>query len=130
MPKREPGLYLDPVGNDFMLRRTDANGKTRRMLLDEEDVLKLAQSARRLRDHILARRSPRGDTVSPEVVTPVTRVRLAIDALATHVLLWMIDPADVEICFALPLNVARALADRLPERVAQVEAAARTNSEH
>jgi hypothetical protein len=60
MPKRALGLTLDPKGEDFILRRTNAAGRTVSMTLSEDNVLTLAQSAQRLQDHILVRRSRSG----------------------------------------------------------------------
>jgi hypothetical protein len=60
MAKRTPGLVINEKGEDFVLRRTNAAGRTFAMTLTENDILTLVQSAQRLRDRILARRSRPG----------------------------------------------------------------------
>jgi hypothetical protein len=57
MPK-PPRITLEPKGNDFVLQRTSAAGRTISITLSKDDILTLSQSIPSLRDHILAGQSP------------------------------------------------------------------------
>jgi hypothetical protein len=122
MSENAASIALEQTPEGFVLRRTDTAGKTDELTLSAEDVLRLAQSAQRLRDHILAQRNPRGDSVSATVVTPVARIRLGPDALGESILLAMIDGSGAEMTFSLVPEVARPLAERLPVHLARIEA--------
>jgi hypothetical protein len=121
MPKREPGLTLDPKGDDFILRHTAADGKTRSLSLSDNDVLSLAQSAPVLRDRILAKRNPAGGGFSAVYATPVVQIGLAPDALGENILLTMVAPSGAQVTFGLPRHIAQHLAERLPDHLAQVQ---------
>ena len=123
MPKRPPGLSLDPKGDDFILRRTSAAGKTMGMTLSDEDVLTLAQSAPLFRDRILSKRTPEAGAISAVFVTPVERAHLTVDILENNVLLTMIAPSGASIGFSLPEEIARLLVERMPVYLAQLRAA-------
>ncbi len=92
------------------------------LVLSEDDILTLAQSARLLRDQLLARRT-RGAKATARPAAPVSEVVLNVDLHKTVLYLLMIDPKGVEAGFALPLNVAKQLAEKLPGRVAEIETA-------
>jgi len=113
-------LSLDPHGKDFVLKRTSESGETVEIILSAMDVLTLAQSAQRLKDHILAQQSRSG--VSMGVHMPVAQVSLNTDIHVHEILLGLIDGNGAEQRFALPLEVAKPLAERLPVRIAEIEA--------
>ena len=100
-----------------------AEGTQAEITLSEANVIVLAQSAQRLKDQILARHTPKGAGVSPLISVPVARIRLNTDLHLSEILLGMIDGAGAEMTFALPPEVARALAERLPVRLAEIEKA-------
>jgi imidazole glycerol phosphate synthase subunit HisF len=121
-----PNISLDEVGINFILRSIDAAGNVNSLALSEDDILTLAQSAQKLRDHILARRSRSGAIA--HAMTPVAQIELGVDLHATEILLTMIDRNGARLGFSLPHEVARPLADRLPIRVGEIEAAAKTRT--
>jgi hypothetical protein len=121
--KRKPGLSLDPKNGDFVLRRTTENGNTRSITLSRDDVLTLAQSTQRLRDHILAQHSPAGGTISMVAVTPVVQTGLNVDVLSGDVFLTMVSSSGAQATFSFPQDIARNLADRISARLAQMRAA-------
>jgi hypothetical protein len=123
MPKRPPGLTLDPQGNDFVLRRTTPDGKTRSLVLSDDDVLSLAQSAPLFRGRILSKRNPEGGTLSAVYATPVVQIGLAPDALGENILLTLIAPSDAEVTFELPPHIVGHLVQRLPAHLARALAA-------
>jgi hypothetical protein len=122
MPKRNPGLTLDSKGNDFIMRRTTANGRTAGITLSDDDVLTLAQSAPLLRNRILSKRTPGGGSVSAVFVTPVVQIHLTVDVLEENILLTMIDRSGAQTAFSLPDDIARHIAERIPEHLARVRA--------
>jgi hypothetical protein len=126
MPKKTPGLSLDPKGDDFILRRTSTNGKTVSVTLSNDDIITLAQSIPSLRDRILAGHNLTRGAISAVVMTEVTQVVLNTDLHRSEIHLTMIDRHGAQVGFALPLKIARPLVDRLPVRVAQIEAAAKS----
>ena len=126
MPK-PPGITLDPKGNDFILRRTDTKGRTNSITLTKDDILTLSQSIPSLRDHILSGQSPGdGTAISFVAVTEVAQIGLNTDVHRSEIHLTMIDRHGAHVGFALSPEIARYLAQRLPARVAEIEAAAST----
>src|ERR1700730_3709137 len=103
-------LLLELHGDDFLLSRTEADGKRSEMVLSEADVIKLAQSAQQLTQAILARRSrPGADAI---VLTPVAQIALNVDHHKTEIQLLMIDPHGARIGFLLSPDIARRLVER------------------
>jgi hypothetical protein len=123
MPKRAPGLTLDPSGDNFILRRTTANGRTVGMTLSDGDVLTLAQSAPVFRDRILSKRNPAGGEYSAVYATPVVQIGLAPDALRENVLLTLVAPSGAQVTFELPPHIVDHLVERLPVHLAKVSGA-------
>ena len=124
MTGKPNSISLEPKGQDFVLTRTDADGNQESIMLAENDVLTLAQSAQRLKDHILERRTPKGSGVATGILTAVSRVALNVDIHQTEVLLTLFDRHGAQAAFSLPLAVAKPLSERLPVRVLEIEAAA------
>lgn len=122
----ERKLSLDPIGDDFVLRKIMPDGTAATITLSEADVLTLAQSAQSLRDHILARRSREGAAHSPVAVTPVVQVGLDDGSLGETIHLTLIAPSGSRASFELPLEIAGLLAQRLPERLARLKAMSQT----
>jgi hypothetical protein len=117
----ESVLSLDPKGDNYLLTHIDETGKKSEMILSDYDILKLAQSSRSLQGSILAKLNRTG--VSAGVYMPVARVSLGTDIHVHEILLSMVDSNGAEQRFCLSLEVAKPLAERLPARVAQLEAA-------
>jgi hypothetical protein len=115
-------LSLEPQANGFLLTQSETGTS---MTISENDILALAQSLPALRDLALARRSPRGDFVSAVVMTPVTRIGLNTDIHKTEIQLLMFDRHGARVGFALAPDVARPLAERLPVRLAEIDAASK-----
>jgi hypothetical protein len=128
MAKRPPGLVLDPKGDGFVLRRTDAAGKTTSVTLTKDNIITLSQSIPSLRDHILAGQSLGAGAISAVAMTEVAQIALNHDVHQSEIHLTMIDRHGARVGFALPPVVARALADRLPARLDLIEGVARTRT--
>jgi hypothetical protein len=114
-------LALEARGKDFALVRIDDGGNRSEMLLSEDNVIMLAQSARLIVDQLLAQRSRPG--ADPVLLMPVVQVGLNTDLHKSAIHLTMIDHRGNEIGFLLPPEVARPLAERLPVRLAEIEKA-------
>src|SRR5262249_11417062 len=92
------------------------------MVLSEDNVLTLAQSARHLQDHILARHTKAGQLHPPAVVVPVAQAELNADAHWTQVhLTFHQSNGSRSACFGLPRGVAQSLVDGLPKWIAQLD---------
>jgi hypothetical protein len=128
MAKRQPDIVLDQKGDDFVLRRADAAGKTTSIALSKDDILTLSQALPALRDRILAGQSLAGGAISAAAMTEVAQIELNHDVHHSEIHLTMIDRHGARMGFALPPEVARPLADRLPRRVDLIEGAARTRT--
>lgn len=92
------------------------------VILSENDILSLAQTAQTLRGHILAKHS-HGSGATARYVSNVSEVVLNVDLHKSHVYLEVIDEAGLSMAYALPAQVARMLSDRLPARVVELERA-------
>jgi hypothetical protein len=126
--RKKPGITLASKGDDFVLRRTDASGKTTSLTLSKDDILTLSQAIPSLRGHVLAGQSPGGGAISAVAMTEVVQLELNHDVHKSEIHLTMIDRHGARVGFALPPAVARPLADRLPARVDLIEAAATTRT--
>jgi|SRR5262249_34640946 len=116
---------LEPEGDHYIL--TNETGAS--ITISDQDVLTLAQSAQRLKDHVLAKYS-RGEGATAVVATEVVQVAVNTNLHQTHLQLGMIDPAGARTRFALPLDVAKELVGHLPARVAELEQSAAVRREH
>jgi hypothetical protein len=121
----DDNLALEERGSAFVLVRTEADGSTTEMVLSETNIITLAQSAQRIRDAILARQS--SSEATAVALTPVVQVALNTDLHRSEIHLMMIAPSGAQIGFLLPLEVAKPLAERLPVRIAEIEAARPTH---
>jgi len=110
----KPTLALDEDGDDYLLRKTDENGTASQMRLSGDDVLTLSQSSARLRQSILAKRTPASGGVTPVFATNVVQVVVAPDTLGEDILLSLVAPDGSQTVFALPPHIARLLVERLP----------------
>ena len=115
-------LNLEPHGEGFLLTQSNTGVS---MIISDDDILSLAQSLPSLRDRVLARHSPKGDSVSAVAMTPVTRIVLNTDVHKTEIHLTMADRHGARLGFALDADVAQLLAERLPVRVAEIVAASK-----
>lgn len=116
MAQGTSSLRLDPVGDDFMLRRA---GARRGFRLSGEDVLTLAQSASFLRDRVLSRYNPTGEGVVPVIATPVADATLGMDALGENLLLALEMPSGERVVFSVPRHKAAQLAASIPWHLAR-----------
>ena len=111
-------LKLDPEGDGYVLTASD--GST--VNLSDDDILTLAQSAQRLSDHVAAKHS-RGEEARAVPMSLTAQVELNNDLHQTEVHLRLIAASGASVWFALPLDVAKLLAEKLPLRVAELEQA-------
>jgi hypothetical protein len=117
-------LQLDPNGEGFVLRRTDAAGNVTQIELSADNVLTLARSSQFLSDHILAKQSRSGaDAVN---VTEVTRIGLNHDLHSTEIHLSFFDRHGAAMTFALPPQFAQHLVDRLPDWIEKISHSPKT----
>jgi hypothetical protein len=108
----------DGEGDTFVLSAVNRNGKTQRIVLDEDDIINLGQSAQHLKDQILARRSrPGADAI---VLTPVAQFYLNVDHHKTEIQLTMIDRRGARMGFSVPPHVAQSLIEPLRARLADI----------
>jgi hypothetical protein len=115
MSDKKPSLSLEPVGREFKLTRIDGHGKRSEMSLSSDNIMTLAQSAQRLRDRILSSNTRSGVTaVAPTIVA---QVELNDALLHSEILLTMIDRHGARACFALPVEIAELLVEKLPPRI-------------
>jgi hypothetical protein len=114
-------LTLDPQGDNFLLRQVTTEGTAVSMTLSDSDVLKLAQSARTLRHHVLAKRSREG--AEAVALTPVAQIELNTDLHDSEIHLAMIDGHGAKEGFLLTLDLAQSLLHRLPTFVARLTGA-------
>ena len=130
MAEKLEAFSLDPHGNEFVIRKTDLSGNTASLVLTEDDVLILAQSALRLRDKIHERHTPKAAEAGVGVGTfdPVAKFRIDLNLYKTDILLTLIDGRGFESPFAVPLAAAKALSDRLAAKAAEMEIAAAKKS--
>lgn len=117
-----PNLSLEETKSGFVLSGATANGRTKTsVLLNEDDIITLAQSLPPLRDRILARQSrPGAEAIA---MTPVAQIALNVDFHKSEVHLLMIDRHGARTGFALPPEIARELAERLPVRLDEIDVA-------
>ena len=101
-----------------MLRKTAGDGSITSMFLSDDDVLTLIQSVPSYSSRILSKRSPSGADYSAVFVTEVARIGLHEDALGESILLSLYAPSGANQTYALSKDIAVALSDRLPIRLA------------
>jgi len=114
-------IQMEERDGRYVLIRESEDGKIAEFSLSPDSVLKLARSSLALTDQILAQRTPSAN-FSPAVVTPVAQISLNKDVHGSEVHLEFFDPNGMKAVFALPLKMAKSLADRLPGFVAEIEA--------
>jgi hypothetical protein len=123
MALTESKLSLDPVGDNFVLRRVDAEGLVTTMALSETDILTLAQSVPALQQQVLSRHNPKAGSHSAVAVTEVVQVALNDESLGEKILLTMIAPGGSRATFAIPPLIGDLLVQRLPVFLARIAAA-------
>lgn len=95
-------------------------------MVTEANLFDLTRALQQTTARILAERSRGPGGISPSPSVPVVAVQLAPSALETDLLLTFHDQFGIETWLALPLELARKLAERLPEQVAKLESAPKT----
>jgi hypothetical protein len=113
-------LSLEPTDDGYVLRRVTVDGEVTAITLSEADVLTLVQSAPSLRQEILSRYTPKGANHAAVAVTEAVQIELAPDSLGEKILLTPIAPSGSRITFAIPTEIAAALAERLSVHLAQM----------
>jgi hypothetical protein len=113
-------LSFEPRADKWALIHTTADGTKVEMILSDAEVLTIVQSSPLWRDRILSKLSRTG--VEARSTTIVAQVELNTDIFREAIHLRMIGENGASMGFELPLEVARPLADRLPIRVAEIEA--------
>jgi hypothetical protein len=123
MSGRESTLGLDAIGDDFLLTKVCDDGARIEVTLSSMEVLKLAQSALRAQQHILARLSRANAIASVRI--PVNNISATVDLHGDDVLLDLMDPGGVAVPFLLDLDVASVLTTKLTAVLDQIRAARR-----
>jgi hypothetical protein len=122
MSETKAPLSLDPVGREFKLTRIDERGQKTEIMLSEDNVLTLAQSAELLRGRILAKYTKEGQAHPPSVVMPVAQIELNADVHYTNIHMTLVQPNGARSpCFGLPSDVAQALVQSLPGWISQLD---------
>ena len=114
-------LTLDETEDGYVLRRIGADGTISEIKLSDEDVLTLGQSAPGFRQSILAKHNRESAGQSAVYATKVVQIGLAPDTLSEDVLLTLIAPNGGQTTFAIPPQIARHMAERLPVHVSMIE---------
>jgi hypothetical protein len=122
MPFTSTGLELVEDGNAFVLRVKDARGAITETRMTEAQLITLIQSTPKFQEIILARHAPKGEGISPVVVTPVVQIELNENSLGEGLLLTPIASNGSRMTFELPPEIVRHLIARLPVRLAALEA--------
>lgn len=112
-------LELDEEDGAYNLRQTDRDGKVSEITLTERSVMILAQSTPQILASILQRRNP-SPGVSAVFVSPVAQAELNTDLERTTIHLTLYQSDRTGVTYGLPYEVAAALAEALPRRVAEV----------
>ncbi|TAL03682.1 MAG: hypothetical protein EPO08_03570 [Rhodospirillaceae bacterium] len=116
----EETVDLDQRGDRYVFIRTDAQGNKTEFDVSTDSMLKICQSAPRLQDRILAQRSRPG--VDAQIVTIASRASLNHDIHKMMLHLGLFDQKNHETLWAVPLEVAKPLAEALPRWIAKLEA--------
>jgi hypothetical protein len=116
-------FQLEPEGDHYVL----TNGVGDKITLNTEEVLTLGQYAKRMRRHAFAKLQLGSVVAFP--TEEAVGVRVNVDLHKTLLILEMADPDGGRTGFALPLHIAKPLADGLPKFVAELEAA-QTSQRH
>ena len=100
-------ISLDPHGDGFVLRRTAESDETK-IVLSEEDVLLLSQSALAYRQDIMSRRHE-----GAVFATPVSQVNALWDALGENILVEMRFQPRGNIIFEVSPECSTSLVEKL-----------------
>jgi len=119
-------LTLDEEGDSFVLRHQGADGKETELILTEQDVLTLGNSASAFVKAILLRRTPKAGSVKTVLATQVARFSADPDSLGEDILLALVTPNGGQMIYAIPPNIGRLLRDRLDKSIAEIESAGLT----
>jgi hypothetical protein len=114
-------LSLDESDGGFVLRKTSDDGTVYEMVLSDDDVLTLGQSAPGFRQRILAKHSRESGGQTAVYATKVVQIGLAPDTLSEDVLLTLVAPNGGQTTFAVSPHIARHLAERLPVHASMIE---------
>jgi hypothetical protein len=121
MDENLSSLTLDPDGDNFILRRTAADGIATMMALSARDVLTLAQSAAALQQQVLARHAPKGGTVTAIAANPVKQIEIIREMLDENILLAITSSGGGQTIFAVPFPVAQHLTEQISAHLAAMQ---------
>lgn len=121
-------LYFEGRGKMVAIVRVDKEGKKTELVIPTVAVLSLPKIVQEMVHKILAQRGQR-PTTQPgtihKVFFPVERVGLNVEPQTDEILLEMHDTLGNQSGYSLPIEVAKPLAERLPVRIAEAEAASK-----
>jgi hypothetical protein len=127
MTNCKPGITLDPLEDDFVLRCTSSDGKTTDMRLSAEDVLRLTEAVPFLRDRIMSRLQQGVGTVRSIFAVPITKIDFATEMLGENLLMTVTTPSGgPQPTYALAPDFARAVAHKILERISLIRPTAMT----
>jgi hypothetical protein len=133
MKEQTQQLYFEQRGKEVALVRVDKNGEETELLMPPSAVLSMPKIVGEMIHEILAQHSQRSAVQPgnlPMVASPVTWVDLNVEPQTHEILLVMHDAYGNEIGYALPIELARHLAEWLPTLLAEAEAAAKNQKKH
>jgi hypothetical protein len=116
-------LDLQQQDDGYLLKKTNKDGTKIEILLSDDDIITLSQSAPNLRQEILSKRHPKSGGVSAVFATVVAKINVSPDTLGEDILLTLVASNDTHTTFALPPEIAKILAERLPPLIGEVESA-------
>ena len=127
MPEKTERMFFEGRGKEVALVRIDKDGNRTVLLMPTVAVLSMPKIVREMIHKILAQRAQQPAAqpgTLPKPCFPVEKVWLNVEPQTHEILLEITDTYGNESGFALPLVTAKALAERLPVRIAEAEAAA------
>jgi hypothetical protein len=114
-------LTLDEEGEAFVLRHQGADGKETELILTEQDVLNLGNSAAGFAKAILLRRMPGSGGVNTVLATKVARFSADPDSLGEDILLALVTPNGGQMIYAISPSIGRLLRERLDKSIVEIE---------
>jgi len=114
-------LTLDEEGDCFVLRHYDPSGKETTLLLSEQDVLNLGNSASAFLKAIALRHTPKEGDLHAVFATQVARFSADPDSLGEDILLALVSPNGSQMIYALSPSLGRLLRERLDKSIAEIE---------
>ena len=117
MPQRTPGLTIEPIGDEWILRRTSNAGKTTGIKLSDGDILTMVAHGLLLQGHIGPRLNSPQDRHQKTIAFPEPQIDLTSDILASMLLVTATIQTGVGISFAFSMASAQGLADAILQQL-------------